>query len=122
MTHQRQTADEDHGDDCRLEVFVLDEPECLDPERPPALPEGAVAVPGQAGEAGVAVVWAAVGRVLLHHQFLGRGLEDLGLKPSLDLRTKEVRQNLHKTGIAIEFFSFYESKGFCETKLVVNSV
>ena len=67
---QRQAAHKDHGDNSRLKVLVLDEPKSLDPEVGPALPEGGVLVPGDAGEVDVAPHRAAVRRVLRHHHLL----------------------------------------------------
>ena len=67
---QGEAADQDHGDHCRLEVLVLDQPERLDPEVGPTLPKGRVLVPGDAGQVDVALDRTAVRRVLGHHHLL----------------------------------------------------
>jgi hypothetical protein len=69
--HQGEAAEQDHGDDGRLEVLVLYKAEGLDAEGGPALPEGRVLLPRHAGEVDVAPHGAAVCRVLGHQQLLG---------------------------------------------------
>lgn len=73
---QRQAAHEDHGDDSRLKVLVLDEAKSLDPEVGPALPEGGILVASDAGEVDVAPHRTAVRRVLRHHHLLDQGDRD----------------------------------------------
>ena len=70
LGRQGQAAHQDHCDHRRLEVLVLDQPERLDPEVGPALPERGVVLPGNAGQVHVALYWAAVGGVLRHHHLL----------------------------------------------------
>jgi len=79
-----QTADENHCDDGRLEVLVLDQPERLDPQIAPALPERRIRISDQTGKPDVVGFRAAVGRIFLQQKFLGRRLENLGLESSLD--------------------------------------
>ena len=55
-THQSQTGEEDHDDDGRLEILVLDEPESLESEHGPALPERRLVVALQDGHLFVPVV------------------------------------------------------------------
>lgn len=63
-THESETAEQDHGDDCSLEVLVLDQLERFEAEVSPALPERRLVVPSEEREAFVAGVRTAVGGVL----------------------------------------------------------
>lgn len=78
-SYQCQAADENHSNDGSFKILVLDQPEGLDPQVTPALPERGVWISHEAGELEVVGLWAAVRWVFLQQELLGRGLQDLGL-------------------------------------------